>query len=732
MTMKRLNKSVMALIFLVVVIFFLYGAGYYYMYHHTGWPIPLIDDRGRSIDFTKLDNPGYEVASYVYDNDGEKIGIFFDQIRDPVRIDNVPIIVKRAFIDAEDKRFYKHSGIDTVAIASASIGNILRSQGIKIWKRYGGASTITQQLVRLIYADEVADFKIRARTLIRKIKEARIAIQIEKRHPKEKILEVYLNLIWLGHGVNGIVEASRRYWGKDIGELTIKEATILASLNKYPVLYDPIFHKPANPKINPGITPEEAEKLKKEYDKKLTKEIIRLATAKDRYNWVLRQMMDNGDISQKEYNENLFQKDSDPNEELGHLRPLINNTFGYSNRMVKEFLLVSGRTEKEISYYGGLKIYTTIDSNIQKIVSEEFDKHLNLINKEKSTENKIEGAFVVIDIKSGDILALSGGSGFNETQYNRVMASRSPGSGFKPFTYAAAMEYFGYDFFDQICNCPFSMRGNSSGKRWTPKNFREDNPVPYGYIDFAIGHIRSVNLPTLWLARRIGINSVVDLANVMGVWGNPGIVRDTDGNIWLKRPGYRIKGGLVPLLPTAIGASDVNLLELANAYAIIFRNGVYLRPNLIREIVDSSGNKTIFAQSVFSKEVLSKETSIKITALMRAVTKVGTAKISMRDIAQQVACKTGTSDGPRDVSIWCGTPEIFIAIRFGHDDNRVIEIPDYMKTVSGDANTQVSGGWVAGSLARKIFDRIYSEARKKVDFSPEVETETQKLLARYK
>lgn len=715
--MKWRNKLTVVLIGLSVATVFLVAGGYFYMYHYTGWPIPLTDDIGRPIDFSKLDNPGYEVASYVYDNKGEKIGMFFNQVRDPIEIDKVPMSVKRAFIDAEDKRFYKHSGIDIMAIASAFVGNTLRSRGIKIWKRHGGASTITQQLTRRIYADEVADFKNRAYTITRKIKEARVAIQIEKRYSKEKIFESYLNLIWLGHGVNGIMEASRRYWGKDIGELTVREAAMLASMNKYPARYDPIFHKPA----------EKAGELKQEYDKQLAKETIRLAVAKDRYNWVLEQMLDNGDISQKEYDENLFQKDDDPNKELARLRPLRNNTFGYSNRMVKEFLLVSGRTEKEISYYGGLKIYTTIDSTIQKIVSEEFDKHLDFINRE-SGGNKIEGAFVVIDIKSGDILALSGGSGFNETQYNRAMALRSPGSGFKPFTYAAAIEYFGYDFFDKICNCPFSMKGNSPGKRWTPQNFREDNPVPYGDIDFATGIIRSVNLPTLWLARKIGINSVVDLANNMGVWGNPGMVRDSDGNILFRKPGYKIRGGLVPLLPTAIGASDVNMIELANAYAIIFRNGTYLRPNLIREIVDGDGNRIILTKPSHSKKVLSEETSIKVTALMRAVTKIGTAKISMRDIDQQVACKTGTSDGPRDVSIWCGTPEIFIAIRFGHDNNAVIKIPNYMKKASGDEKMQVSGGWVTGPLARKIFDRIYSEARKKVNFSPEVEAETQRIL----
>ena len=113
---------------------------------------------------------------------------------------------------------------------------------------------------------------------------------------------------------------------------------------------------------------------------------------------------------------------------------------------------------------------------------------------------------------------------------------------------------------------------------------------------------------------------------------------------------------------------------------------------------------------------------------MRAVTKIGTAKISMRDIKQQVACKTGTSDGPRDVSMWCGTPELFVAVRFGLDNYGVIELPEYMRKKSGVADMQVSGGWVVGPLVRKIIDRIYAQ-RQKVEFSPEVEAELQRLLA---
>ena len=727
-------------LFLATFLFFLLlGAtafsGYWYMFKYDGCVLNvgcLVDDKGQPLDLEKLARADFKKASYLYANKGEEIGKYFEEIRDPVRLDEVPKVLQDAFIAAEDKRFYQHSGIDIVAIASASVGNFTHAFGWKFWTRSGGASTITQQLSRLVFADEVTDFKVRTRTLNRKLREARLAIRVEKRYSKEEVLESFLNFIWLGHGANGVASGAIRYWGKDIRRerLTVREAVILASMNKNPALYDPIFHKPLEPKIDKETLPDTAVKLQQEYGEKLTKEVVRLVIAKDRYNFVLDQMKDGGSISQKEYEENLFQKDKNPDsEELAQLKSWKTPTYGYGNRMVKELLLSEGRTDKELSYYGGLRIYTTIDTKIQKIASEEFEKHLAFVNQEKGPKDKVEGAFIVIDIKTGDILALSGGSDFNETQYNRVMALRSPGSGFKPFTYATAIEYFGYDFFSKICNCPLNLSGGKPGKRWIPQNFREDNPAPLGYRNLSEMLIRSINLATLNLARSIGIESVVELANKMGVWGNPGIVRDSDGEVWFRRPGYQISSGLDPLLPTAIGSSGVNVLELANAYAVFFRNGIYMRPKLIKEIKSTYGDEIFKAEPAIEKRVLSERTATKMTALMRAVTKIGTAKISMRNINQQVACKTGTSDGPRDVSIWCGTPDLVIAFRFGIDNYSVIDLPEYMRKVSKVENMQVTGGWVAGPLARKVIDRIYLETeRKKIEFSPEVESELKVLL----
>ena len=544
-----------------------------------------------------------------------------------------------------------------------------------------------------------------------------MAIQLSKRYSEDKIIGDFLNQIYLGRGVNGIAEASRRYFGKDMAQLTAQEIAMLASMNKSPNKYSPLFVDP--------------DKNDKNYGKKLDKEKVRMSFARERYNSSLGRMLEDGYISKETYDASIFKTDEDLDKDLAELRPLKNPTFGYGNRIVKEFLLSQGKKEKEISNNGGLRIYTTIDPKLQKIASEAFEKHLKDINGIEGLKgaDRIDGAFIILEVKTGNILALNGGHDFNETQYNRVFATRSPGSGFKPFVYAAALEQ-GMDYFDKVCNCPFTKRG-ANGKLWSPKNFPDKNPQPTGYIDLARGPIWSLNLLTLNLAQKVGMPAVIQTSNNLGIWGNPGIVRDSEGEIWFRRPGYDIRGGIESTLPTAIGASGVNLVELANAYTVFYRNGKYVHPTLIKEIRGTYGDLLYQTEKPEQKPVLSEESAAKMLAMMRAVTKIGTAKISMRNIEQQVACKTGTSNGPKDVSIWCGTPEIFIGIRLGHDDfSKNIEVPKYMKEVSGDSEMLATGGWLVGSLARKMFDLYYAD-RQKVPFPENVETDLQTLLDHY-
>lgn len=706
-----------------------------YLYFYTG---DLRDDRGQPLDFRKIKRGESKRASYIYDHGGKEIiGRFFYEIRDPITAEQLPKLLAKAFVAAEDKNFYAsfHRGIDPFAILRAFSLNTARDWGMVYSRPKSGASGIHQQLARLIYAEDVNSFRNREHSLKRKIVEARVAIQLARRYDKKTILITFLNQIYFGHGVNGIAEARRYYFGRDLknGELNLREIAILVSLNKSPSIYCPIFHQPAKPDIVPVLVKSERQDLETKYEAELARERARVILARERYNWVLGRMRNEGNITEDQYNEATFKKDEPTDLPLVQVTPFKDPRFGYGNRVIKEMLFGQGYSDDEINFSRGLVIKTGFDLETQKIFSEEINKQLAVVNEELAGQkDKIEGSFVVIENKTGRVVALSGGHDFSETQYNRALALRSPGSAFKPIVFAAALEFGGKTFEDTICNCPFSMRG-ASGKRWAPKNFREDNPVPYGYRPLPEILIRSVNLGTLNLARSIGIKPIIETAHLMGIWGERGIFRDSHGKIWFKTLGADPKDrrGLEPLLPTAIGASDVSLLELTNAYAVFQRGGIYLKPQIILEIKDFLGEILYRAEKQKGQRVLSEETARKVTVLMRAVTKIGTAKISMRNIQQPVAVKTGTSNGPHDLLMVGFTPEYTFGIRFGYDQPRPIELPRYMKKVSGVGHMQVSGGWVVGPVLRRIVDRIY-EKRLRMEFSSEVEAGLQELLNKFK
>lgn len=703
-----------------------------FAYFYTG---NLKDDHGEPLDFSKIKRGDFKKASYVYDYSGQEVlGGFFEEIRNPITAEQVPDLLAKAFIAAEDKNFYAsfHRGVDPFAVARAGTYNTLSKLGVVYNRPKSGASGIPQQVARLVYAREVESFRNRTPSYKRKQIEAQVAIQLVRRYDKRTILTTFLNQIYFDHGANGVAEAYRYYFGKDLKDekLSLREISILVSLNKSPLVYCPVFHEPAKPKIDRDLSAEAAQVLETKYEAELAKEHARVILARERYNWVLGRMWEEGYISKTELEEARFKKEEPLKLELLHVSKLKDPRFGYGNRVVKEMLFNQGFSDEEILSSRGLHIRTGFDPVIQKIMAEEVNKQLAAVNAELAGSDKLEGSFVAIENKTGRVVALSGGHDFSETQYNRALALRSPGSAFKPVVFAAALQA-GKTFDDKICNCPFSMRG-ANGKRWAPRNFKEENPVPFGYRPLPQILIRSVNLGTLNLAREIGMGPIIETAHRLGIWGEKGVFRDPEREIWFKTLGADPESGrgLEPLLPTAIGASDISLLELANAYTVFARGGTYLKPVMIWEIRDASGQVIYRAEPQSEERVLSEETARKIVILLRAVTKVGTAKISMRNIVQQVAAKTGTSNGPNDLLLVWFTPEYTFAIRFGYDYPRAIALPVYMKKQSGVAGMSVSGGWVAGPAARRVTDRVY-EYRPKVEFSVVIEEGVQELLEKF-
>ncbi|MBI4087394.1 MAG: penicillin-binding protein [Candidatus Liptonbacteria bacterium] len=732
----KLITGVFAGAFLIVALSAL--GGYAVLRFYTGY-IPYLgdlnDSHGKPLDWSKFNRPDYKkLSSRVDDKNGEPIWRYFDEVRDPVKIGEVPPLFIKGYVAAEDQRFYSHSGVDPWAFGRASSIQLLYRIG---W-HYGqksGASTITQQAARICFADEEDSFATLESSLSRKVKEARVAFQLEKRYSKDRIMEILLNCAYFGHGANGLKEARRFYFGKSIGETpSPEEVAILVALNKSPVKYCPIFHEPEKPERKPGMSEEAFLALEARYKEKFLEEGHRIAVARDRYNYVLRRTMEDEAISRYDYEASLFTKDDPPQLGILHITPFKNLKFGHAATMTKAFLLAQGFKDDDITSRMGLRIGTTIDPAIQITVSEEVERQYQELNREVTTKEKIEGSAIVIENETGNIVALVGGHNFGESQFNRVFSLRSPGSLFKVFTLAAAIERFGMDLDTKVCNCPFSLpdKIDIHGrviKRWVPQNFEEKNPVRKGFIDLAVVGIRSVNLGALDIARRIGIRSVIEVANSMGVRGYKNEFADSDGEVWFKKPREKYdRRGLELYLPTAIGGSGASLLELAGAFSVFARGGTYIRPTLIQEVRDVDGKLLYKAPEPEGKRVLSEETSAKMTMIMRAVTKIGTAQRSMRGIEQQVACKTGTSNGPDDLSIACYTPEYTIVTRWGYDAPKPIVVPEYMKRISGDAETQVSGGWVAGFAERRMWDRIYQN-RIKVEFPQEVEEGWKSRLA---
>ncbi|MBI2057902.1 MAG: transglycosylase domain-containing protein [Candidatus Yanofskybacteria bacterium] len=607
----------------------------------------------------KLSDLKLNRSSYIYSKDEKIAGRFFYENRDPVKFKDIPPLVKNAILATEDERFFYsfyHFGIDPISIVRAFVHNTLARRTVS------GASTITQQLTRQLYENEVPEFRNREVRYKRKWKEARLAVQLEKHYSKEEIFEAYVNYVYLGHGRFGVVEAGRYYFSRELKDLTIPEAAILAALIKSPARFSPINQEKA---------------------------------AIERRNRVLMLMAENKFITKEEYEQLKLERIS---LNVSKTEP----SFAYAKDFVRRVLLEKGYDSEKIWHRGGLKVKTTIDSRIQKIATEVLKEHLAKLNSDwKNDKEKLEGAVVVIENFSGKIAAVVGGHDFAETKYNRAVqqsAIRQPGSAFKIFTYATALKE-GWKFNDKICDCPIHLPDTKSFhgqvlKWWSPKNYREkSHPDFMGLIDTSDGFILSRNVATIFLASRIGIKKVIETAHEMG-----------------------IKSKLDPYLPTAIGASSVGLLELTAAFSVFPNQGSYYEPVIVYEIADSEG-KILYQKEPAAKNVLSPEVAEDMTVLMRAVTEIGTAKLTFKGIEQKVAGKTGTTNESRDVLFFGFTPGAggyTIGVRLGYDMPKSI-------------GARQTGGLLAAPICRRIVEEIYKD-NPKASFSPAVEEKVQKLI----
>ncbi len=575
------------------------------------------------------------MLSTLYDRNGEVIGEFYIQKRVFIDIEDMPKHLKDAAIASEDKRFRSHWGVDLQSFGRAVVVNI-SSMSFR-----QGFSTLSQQLARNLYKE--VGFKD---SITRKLKEIITAVQIERTYTKDEILEMYLNTVHFGHGTYGAESAAKRFFNKPASELTVGESAMLVGLLPSPANYSPLRN------LNKAI---------------------------DRRSLVLKLMYDQDLISYQDYME--------------HNSIIPDNIFyeiprGKAPYFAEHVRRILEKQDDELGiniYQDGLKIYTTLDYRLQKIAEEsvmktlkknqdEFNRQLfedddrfsklgylsiypadsvkTMLNgqlelyEELRQNLLVQCAFVALDTKTGEILAMIGGRSDYLDQYNRsTQALRQPGSVFKPYIYTAAIDN-NYPVTTQLLNQPVSLyRNNAKGERekWTPKNY--DNSTG-GLTTLREGLRRSLNL--------ISVRMVQELVP-------PRQVKDIAQRMQITSPIRAVDA-------IALGTSEVRPIEIVSSYATFANKGIYSSPMAIVRIEDKYG-RIIKEYSNEQKEVLSPETAYMMTNLLQTVVDKGTGgsirwKYKFRHPA---AGKTGTTQNWSDAWFVGYTSQIAAGVWYGVD-----------------------------------------------------------------
>lgn len=531
---------------------------------------------------------------------------FYIQNRILLPLEEIPLEIQQAFLAIEDRRFYKHFGIDFVRLAAVAW------KDLRHWNRREGASTITQQLSRDL-------FLTKEQTFPRKIKEALLALRIERTYSKDEILELYMNQIYFGAGTYGIEAASRKFFGKRAGELELHQIALLTGLNKNPDGY--------NPFVNPD-------------------------RALRRRNIVLGAMYDFGVIDDAEL-DTLGNRELDvAQQESGR-----DGFAAYFTEYIRQKLVA--KFGSQAIYREGYTVFTTLDPYLQRIAEDSLESYIQQIEREEKYETAraayldsieagadmepdyLQSAAIAIDPRNGHIKVMVGGRSFDESEYNRsVQAQRQPGSAFKLFIYVAALEN-GYGPSDILLDTPLVVE-LPNGEVYKPRNFSEKF---HGAVSLRYALNESINVPAIKLLQKIGAPSVIGVARRMG-----------------------IKSPLRPYLSLALGAQEVTLLELTSAFGVLTAGGVRAEPIAILKIVDRNGN-TIEEYREYSEEVLSPEISYIITDMLKTVIDEGTGK-TVRMMGLNIPCagKTGTTDFYTDGWFIGFTPELAVGVWTGFDE----------------------------------------------------------------
>jgi len=524
-------------------------------------------------------------SSRVYSCDGKLIAELYVERRTYIPYYEIPDHVKKAFIAVEDIRFYHHPGVDFVGITRALWHDIKAGEIVE------GGSTITQQLARMLFLQPDKSIK-------RKFKEAALSIQIERRYTKDEILGMYLNQTYFGTRAYGIEAAARTYFGKSSKDLTVAEAALLATLPKAPSRYSPFKY------------PERA---------------------RTRRTLVLNKMLKYDFITRAQYED----AEKSPLPVTPHFRTYDAPYFIETLRQDLE------KKYGNKLYASGYKIFSTLDSQIQQNAEKSIRDGLAAI--EKRVGPGVEASLVAIDMRTGHVKAMVGGSNFWQNQFNRAtQAFRQPGSSFKPFVYVTALLH-GMTPWDTIDDKPVSFPGSKPGRRWRPQNY---DGTYHGSVTLKTALAKSLNVATVRLASHIGIKNVIKTARHLG-----------------------LKSTFQPYLPVAIGSSTVTLIDIVSAYAT-FSSGFGVEPLFYERILNRDGI-IIEEKLPLTKELLSKEVVEHMKVLLRAVVEEGTGW-KAREIDRPVFGKTGTTNDYRDAWFIGFDERLVVGVWVGRDDHTTI------------------------------------------------------------
>ena len=685
-------------------------------------------------DYKFLKNYKPPVSSKMYSGDGDLVADFSKEKRIFVPYSAIPSNVINAFLSAEDKNFFTHPGVDAKGVLRATFNNIAN---ILTSKRLEGASTITQQVAKnFLLTNEVS--------INRKIKEAILAFRIERALNKERILELYLNQIYLGSGAYGVAAASLEYFDKSIKELNYAEAALLAALPKAPSRYNPYnnidlakFRRDLvlkNLNQNGFLNLEKYNEYKNQNIKLKKKKKIYLEDAQYYIEDVRKNIIDKltyEKVYKQGYNINTpinlnLQKIATESlrngliaydQRKGWRGPITNikydddwhknidkkykleNSINWEIAIVKEIGQFQTKIET-VDKLSGLIKYNEISWTKKEF--EDLLKVGDLIYVKKVKDNfyslkqlpKINGGIVVMDPYTGRVLALSGGFSFKSSEFNRAtQALRQPGSAFKPFVYALALENK-YTPSSLVLDAPIVLDQGIDLKKWKPENYGKKF---YGPSTLRVGLEKSRNLMTVRIAQNLGVDKVAKFSKELKIYDNP-----------------------EELLSISLGSAETTLLNLTSAYSSFVNGGKLISPIIIDRIQDSEGNTIINNEnrkcincdqiSFTGKEfpiikdnypqVLSPETAYQITSFLQGVVERGTGK-KLRKLGLNIAGKTGTTNENTDAWFIGFTSNLVIGVYVGMD------------------NPKPLGKFETGSKAAlPIFKEFVKKAVKKSDSRP--------------